>query len=143
MKWLKMFESFKTEDVLNSILDKINRWGIDSLSDVEKRFLNDSDNRELASEILKKREFIEGLMEYDPRKDEESDFDFLTWTDLEIEEGRWEILYNELEDEDIILFEKIFKVDLKDSDGDYKPWDKLSDIEKNKFKDYILGGLDL
>lgn len=143
MKWLKMFEAFKTEDVLNSILDKINKWGIDSLSDLEKRFLKDSDNRELASEILKKKEFIENIMEYDPRVDEDSPFDFSSWSDLEIEDGRWEILYNEIEDEDIKLFEKIFKVCLKDSDGDYKPWNKLSDIEKNKFKDYIVGGLDL
>lgn len=143
MKFVKMFEAFKTEDALNNILDKINKWGIDSLSDVEKSFLKDIDSIELSSEVLKKKEFIENIMEYDPRKDEDSYFDFSTLSDLEVDEGRFEILYNELEDEDIILFEKIFKVDLKDSDGDYKPWDKLSDIEKNKFKDYILGGLDL
>lgn len=143
MKFVKMFEAFKTEDALNNILDKINKWGIDSLSDVDKSFLKDSDSIELSSEVLKKKEFIENIMEYDPRKDEDSYFDFSTLSDLEVDEGRFEILYNDLENEDIVLFEKIFKVDLKNSYGDYKSWDKLSDIEKNKFKDYIIGELEL
>ena len=146
MKFIKKFESYKSEDILNSILDKILRWGIESLTGTEKKFLDDIDNDELKDKISKRKEFTSSMFDYDPRSDDffkDSElFDFDEFDDEDIEEGRWEIIYNELDDEDIISFENVYKLDIKLDSGGHKPWHQLSELEKEKFKEYVMGDME-
>ena len=146
MKFIKKFESYKSEDILNSILDKILRWGIESLTGTEKKFLDDIDNDELKDKISKRKEFTSSMFDYDPRSDDffkDSElFDFDEFDDEDIEEGRWEIIYNELDDEDIISFENVYKLDIKLDSGGHKPRHQVSELEKEKFKEYVMGDME-
>jgi hypothetical protein len=143
MKWLKKFETYKSEDLLNSILDKINKYGITSLNSKEKEFLKNIDNEELKNDILKDKLSVINRLDYDPREDDffdEVGMNFSKFSDGIIEDGKFEIIYNDLDESDVINFENIFKLDLKkELDGEivYKPWHEFSKLEKNKFKEFI------
>lgn len=66
------------------------------------------------------------------------DFDFSKYDDM-IEEGKYKIVYDEMPEEDLKHFKRIFDIkDLKIEDGEhkgyYKLYNKISDETKEKFK---------
>ena len=143
MKHLQTFENKR----IDRVLDKISKYGVEKLTDLDKRFLNDVDNEELKAEMKNRDMRVSGLWDYDPREDKEFfgelsddvgvDFDFSKYDDNMIEEGRYEIMYDEMDEKDIIHFEDTFKIaDMQLEDG-YKPWDKLSPETQEKFKEYL------
>ncbi len=148
MKYLKNYEN----NMLDNILDKISKGGIDVLTPMEKKYLDKhyKGDDKLETDILNRRERIGSVFDYDPRTDSEffdnlSDetglnFDFSKYGDDMIENGRYNIIWDELDDEDIQDFEDKYKVDCKkylNSEIVYKPWDELDDDEKKSFKEYI------
>jgi len=147
MKYIKKYEN----NVLDNILDKISKYGMKSITSTEKEYLEkyyDGDVSEIEKELIGRRNRVSSLWEYDPREDKEffgelSDetgfnFDFDIYDDDMIEQGRYSIMWDECEDEDIDHFVEVFNVtDAKNSKGDYFGWEMLSDETREKFKQYI------
>ena len=147
MKYLKSYESL----ILDNILDKISKYGMKSLKPTEKEYIGkyySEDVSELEKEIVNRRNKLSDFMEYYPREDTEFfntlgddlgiNIDFSKYGDDDIEEGRYEILYDDAEDEDIDHFIKLFSItDIINDDGTYKGWDLLSKETQDKFKIYI------
>lgn len=150
MKYLKTFE----DSILDNILDKVSKYGIDSLTPGEDKLLKNyykGDSEELEKVLKYKKDRIKNAFEYDPRDDamffkKLSDdtginFDFTEFSDEEIEAGKWQIAWDELEDEDIRHFMKLYNIE--DAEKPYKdeialrPWDELSKETQDKFKKYI------
>jgi len=150
MKFLKTYEN----NVLDNILDKISNTGIKSLTPAEDKLLKTyykGNNDDLEKLVKNKKQKVKSLFEYDPRKDKEyfsdlSDqtginFDFDNYSDKEIEEGRYEIMWDELSDEDIRHFISFFEI--KDAEKEYKgkvvlkPYHELSKETQLQFKKYI------
>lgn len=138
MKYIKLFE----KKILNDILDKISDKGMDSLTNIEKEYLSkykDDKEKNRLEDIIKKgkEEFI-NKKEYDPREDKdffnEIGIDFSDWSDDEIEEGRYAIMWDDLRDEYMIEF--IEKSNLPEEIIN-KPWDHLHINIRNKFKEFI------
>jgi len=148
MKYLKSYEN----KIIDRILDKISKYGMDKLSDLDKKYLQNIEDEDLRKEIEDRDSRVKGFWSYDPREDGEFfdelgdglgvDIDFSKYDDDMIEEGRYEIMYDELPEEDLKHFEEFFDLkDLKIEDGEhkgyYKPYGKLSSESKEKFKEYI------
>jgi len=151
MKYLKSYESA----LLDNILDKISKYGMKSIKPNEKEYLDkyySGDVSELEKEIVGRRDRVASLWEYDPREDSEGfdelgneigvDFDFSKYDDEMIEQGRYSIMYDELEDSDLDHFVQMFDIDdaiIEDGEykGGYKSWERLSDETQEKFKKYI------
>jgi hypothetical protein len=134
MKYLKSFEN-KT---LDEILDKISTYGMKSLTPLELTFLKDYDNVDLKNKINQSKNFIKSRIDYDPRKDDtdfykKNNISFDDWSDEEIENSRYDILWNSLEEDDIEDFITKYKIAI----GNTESWDNLTDDIKNKFKKYI------
>ncbi len=135
MKYLKLFEN-KT---LDDILDKISRSGMSSLTDLEKEFLDKysrGEYEEVEKKIKEKTNKVKSFMDYDSRKgdDIEINMDFNNWSDEDIEEGRCEILWEQMYDEDMNSFLGKYNlpVELRE-----RPWDNLPQYIQKYFKQYI------
>ena len=148
MKYIKTFEKFKSkqeEDYLNYILDKIQKHSIDSLSELELKFLNNSsfdiENEEIIKDLEKRNTNIDNGYKYDPRKDDYMDeFDFDDYSDDEINDTRYSFFYDEIEEEDILRFFKYFKIppsEYLNDDNKIKAYDNLTDETKSKFKKFM------
>jgi hypothetical protein len=152
MKHLRLFEN-KT---LDDILDKMSKNGMDSLTELEKEFLHsfsDGTYKEVERKLKNKINKYKNILSYDPRDDDPEiykeigksfgieDMSFKNWSDKEIEESKYEILWNELYDDDMNSFLK--KYNLSDNINEY-PWDKLPNSITKLFKQYIkdIGILD-
>jgi len=152
MKHLRLFEN-KT---LDDILDKISKSGMGSLTSLEKDFLDkysSGDHKEVEQELKNKKEKYKGIMTYDPREDDTDfykevgqsfgidDMNFKNWSDKEIEDGKYGILWDQLYDEDMNSF--LRKYNLPDTINE-TPWDKLPKSVSKLFKEYIkdIGMLD-
>lgn len=150
MKYLKSYES----KLIDDILDKISKTGMKSLTPSERNYLNNvfkGDTKELEDIVKYKKNKISSIFEYDPREDQDFfdelgdeigiPFDFRDYDDEEIEQGRYEIIYNDIDEEDLDHFVEYF--DIKDCKKEYKgkdvykPWHELSQETQNKFKKYI------
>jgi hypothetical protein len=152
MKHLKLFEN-KT---LDEILDKISKDGMDSLTSLEKEFLDkfsNGDHKETEKKLKNKKNTYKSIMSYDPREDDPEayreigqvfgieDMSFKNWSDKEIEDGKYGILWDQLYDEDMYSF--LRKYNLPDNTNE-TPWDKLPKSVVKMFKEYIkdIGMLD-
>jgi predicted oxidoreductase (fatty acid repression mutant protein) len=152
MKYLKLFEN-KT---LDNILDKINKEGMSSLTDLEKDFLDkfsSGDYKEAERKIKNKKDTYKSILTYDPREDNPNvykeigqtfgveDMSFKNWSDKEIEDEKYSILWNQLYDEDMNSF--LRKYNLPDHIEE-TPWNKLPKSVTKMFKEYIkdIGMLD-
>ena len=152
MKYLKLFEN----KVLDDILDKISKDGMDSLTDLEKDFLNkfgDNKHQQVENKIKEREKNYKGVLSYDPRKDDTDfyketgkefgidDMNFDDWSDEEIEDGKYSHLWDGLYDEDMDSFMRQYKIPEELSQ---MPWDKLPVKVKENFKKYIydIGMLD-
>lgn len=140
MKYLKLFEN----KVLDNILDKINLTGMDSLTSLEKEFLDkygygDTDkHKEVEKELIDRDTKYHDAVKYDPREDDffkGSSMDFSDWDDKEIEESRYDVMWEGLYDEDMDSFLKTYKLP---NDTREQPWDKLYPKIKEFFKEYLL-----
>jgi len=146
MKYLKSFEN----NVLDDVLDKISKNGIKSLTPSENKLLKNyfkGDTKELENIVRQNKNKVEGILDYDPREDSMffkklSDktlipFDFSEYNDDEIEEEKYGIIWDELDEEDVDHFVQFFDIkDAKVKDY-YKDWDSLSKETQNLFKKYI------
>lgn len=151
MKHLRLFEN-KT---LDDILDKISKSGMGSLTELEKDFLDKYSKGEhkAAEQSIKNRNAAyKGIMKYDPRDDDPDvykemgkpfgvDMDFSKYTDQEIEDGKYAILWDQLYDDDMNSF--LRRYNLPD-DIFETPWDKLPKSVVKLFKQHIkdIGMLD-
>jgi hypothetical protein len=140
MKNLKTFESFQSD----RILDKISKHGITSLSDLEKSYLdayaqNKPEAQNLENELDNKSKQIDSILEYDPRKDDELDLDFSGWSEDDIEDGKFDIIWDQISDKDIENFIITYKLDKASlsKDNNYLSWDNLPTNIKEKFVDFI------
>jgi len=152
MKYLKLFEN----KVLDDILDKISKDGMDSLTDLEKDFLDkfgDNKHQQAETKIKEREKNYKGVLSYDPREDD-TDFykeagkdfgidnmNFDDWSDEEIEDGKYSHLWDGLYDEDMDSFMRQYKIPEELSQ---MPWDKLPVKVKENFRKYIkdIGMLD-
>jgi len=143
MKYLKIFEN-KT---LDDILDKISRSGMSSLTELEKEFLDKysrGEHKEVEQKIKEKLNKVKSFIDYDPRKDNDFykemgddnglNMDFSNWSNEDIEEGRCEILWEQMYDEDMNNF--LGKYNLP-AELREKPWDKLPQYIQKYFKQFI------
>jgi hypothetical protein len=145
MKYLKLFEN-KT---LDDILDKINLTGMDSLTELEKDFLNrfsKGNHKDVEKKIEDKKKVYRGISAYDPREDDTDfykeigkqfgidDMNFDDWSDEEILDGKYLQLWDQLYDEDMDNF--LLRYKLPDNYKEY-PWDKLPEKTKEFFKKYL------
>ena len=135
---------------IDKILDKIIKYGMDSLSDMDREYLGNPSSQELNQLVKKRQDRIESLWSYDPREDSEFfdelsseinyDFDFSKYSDEEIEEGRYSIMYDEVDDYELLQFMKIFEIseiDMRNKNGTFKGWSRLDSNIQDKFKEYI------
>lgn len=152
MKYLKLFEN-KT---LDDILDKINKEGMSSLTELEQDFLDkfsSGDHKEVERKIKNKKDTYKEILSYDPRNDDQEaykeigqafgiqDMNFKNWSDKEIKEEQYSHLWDQLYDEDMNSFLRKYR--LPDTIIE-TPWDKLPKSVTKMFKDYIkdIGMLD-
>jgi predicted oxidoreductase (fatty acid repression mutant protein) len=152
MKHLKLYES-KT---LDDILDKISRSGMGSLTNLEKDFLDKysrGEHKAAEQSIDNRNTKYKGIMEYDPRKDDQDvyreigktfgveDMNFSDWSDKEIEDGKFGILWDQLYDDDMESFLRRYNLPSETSET---PWDKLPKSVVKMFKQHIkdIGMLD-
>lgn len=147
MKHIKTFEN----NIVDNILDKISKYGIKSISSIEQEYLDKyqkGDISDIEKDMINRQNRVDSLFKYDPRNDQEYykefgdnigvELDFSKYDDDMIDDGRYSILWDELEDIDIDHFIQIFDIkDIKDNDDNYKSWSKLSNKEKDNFKNYI------
>lgn len=143
MNIIKKYNEFINESLTDNILDKISKYGMDSLTDIEKEYIKNIDDDNVRNKLINKKDNIQSKLDYDPRKDkefwddvktDEIDFDFDKFSDDEIEDGKYNIIWDEMEDEEIIIFLNINKITEIDHTT---PWDKLNDSIKDKFKKYV------
>ena len=157
MKHIKLFEN----KFLDDILDKLSSDGMDSLTELEKEYLNKydtSDENKIEREIERNREETnkqeqkikryQDMGKYDPREDKEGhefynnvaksfgldDMTFDKWSDEEIDMTRISIFWDEMDDEDIKEFLYDYKII---GDMVTTPWDKLPDNVKQMFGEYL------
>ena len=151
MKYLKLFEN----QMLDTILDKIAKNGMDSLTSMEKEFLDKfsrGEHKEIENKIKEKDRKYKGTLAYDPRKDDDfykelgsthgiDDMSFKDWSDEEIEDGKYLQLWDQLYDEDMDSF--LRKYAIPDEMREL-PWGKLHKSIRKLFKTYIkdIGMLD-
>jgi hypothetical protein len=152
MKYVKLFENH----MLDVILDKIFRTGMGSLSTSEKNFLDKfskGEHQEIEKELNDKKDIYKGILTYDPRKDDTDvykeigqqfgieDMNFNDWTEEEIEENKYCLLWDQLWVEDMDGFLRQYK--LPDNVNEIA-WDKLPPQIKKSFKTFIkdIGLLD-
>lgn len=137
MKHVKLYE-FK---VLDDILDKISDKGYDSLTPIEKEYMDNytgDEEPEIKAQIETGKDNYETGKEYDPRDDKEFfnsiGIDFSDWSDEQIEDGRYLIMWDELRDEDMQEFIHVngYPVDIAK-----RPWNSLHVSIRDKFKNYI------
>jgi hypothetical protein len=135
---------------IDKILDKIIKYGMDSLSDMDREYLGNPSSQELNQLVKKRQDRIESLWSYDPREDSEFfdelsseinyDFDFSKYSDEDIEEGRYSIIYDEVDEKELRQFMKIFEIsdeDMRNKNKTFKGWDHLDKYIRDKFKEYI------
>ena len=134
MKYIMILEDF----YFDKILDKISKSGYDSLSKQEKEYLDKYSNgshSELKKDLEERHKRYQSSFDYDPRNDEffSGMSDLLNWTDAEIEDGRYNIIWNELDERDQEEFFNDYKVDNRCKD---LPWENLTPDIITKFKKF-------
>jgi hypothetical protein len=136
MKYIKLFENKILDDILDKMLDK----GKDSLTKLELDYLNAMQNNK-ESQVenkMKKHDDLKNMAQYDPRKD--SDFykkigmSFDEWSDDDISDGKLNILWDKLPNEDM---ENFLKSNELDDEIGQLPWHKLDDEIQEYFKVYL------
>jgi len=136
---------------IDRILDKLSKDGMDSLTSIEKEFLNNyksmtPEQLDKYEADVKKRESEYGqILEYDPRTETDTtifdevgqqfgiNISFDDWSDEQIEDGKYNIIWDSMREEDIINFldeYNLQSVIIED------PWDKLSSDIQDNFKNY-------
>lgn len=153
----KLDQFINENKVLDNILDKMSQYGKEALTKKELEFLGkystESDFTDAEKEIVNRANRIKGSLAYDPREDTEFfkelsdesgiDFNFSKFNDEEMEDGHYDILWNDFEEDDIYHFAEYFKItdeELKkklDNELVIKPWHELSPETKSKFKNYV------
>ncbi len=151
MKYLKLFEN----KILDDLLDKISKSGMGSLTELEKDFLDKfskGEHKAAEQSINNRNNSYKGILQYDPRKDDPEvfkeigqqfsvDMNFSNMTDKEIEDGRFEHLWDQLYDDDMNSFLGRYNLPQETSEI---PWDKLPKSIVKVFKQHIkdIGMLD-
>ena len=134
MRYLKLFEN-KT---LDDILDKINKEGMSSLTDLEKDFLDkfsSGDHKDVERQIKNKKDTNKGILAYDPRTDDPDfykevgkefgleDMSFKNWSDKEIEDGKFKCSF--------------LKLECEMDDPDIKIWNREKECNVNVYMNII------
>lgn len=136
------------EKLLDDILDRMNKKGIEYITDTEKIFLEKynsaEDVIELYDNITNLKNYYYNMFQYDPRNDNDNFIDFgmsfTKWTDEEITEGKYSILWDNIDVEYMDLYMKIYKVPFKYHDH---RWDFLPTRIKITFKDFLFDEFDI
>lgn len=155
---LKTFESVVLDDILDKKsagkeLTDLEQEYLDNYSDYHKRKHLETEIENNKQSITNRIKRTKDIFEYDPREDQEFydklgdevgiPINFSKWDDEMISAGRYNILYDEIEESEIEEFiqdKDISKVEMmKEYDGEdvFKPWNELSDEIQNKFKQWI------
>lgn len=121
------------------ILDKISKNGVKSLTKYELEYLDKYSKGEhgaIRNEIEERENEYKAAFEYDPREDEfYKDLSIkLKWTDEEIEDGRYRIIWDGFDENDMLIFINDFSLDEKYATSS---WEKLPDDIKDKFKKHV------
>jgi len=151
MKYLKLFENI----TLDNILDKISKSGMDSLTALEKEFLSkfsQGEHERIEQKIKEKNKRYKGMLAYDPRNDNTDfykksgdmfglDMNFNKWSDKEIDDTKYQHLWDGFYDEDMDSFMRKYALP---NGTDELPWDELPKEVSKLFKQYIkdIGMLD-
>lgn len=124
-KFENFLYEFKNNDtpILNDIIDKLSKDGMDSLSNLEKEYLNNYSD-------INKREEIEGRM-FGNNEPENSVDEIENSHD---DENYYSGIWNNLRDEDIEDF--IYSYNLP-HDVANQSWDRLHISIRNKFKKFV------
>src|SRR5574343_1171215 len=130
MKYLFIMEDF----YFDRILDKISKNGVKSLTKYEQEYLDKyskGEHSEIRNEIEERESEYRAAFEYDPREDEfYKDLSIkLNWTDKEIEDGRYRIIWDGFDENDMLIFINDFSLDEKYATSS---WEKLPDDIKDK-----------
>lgn len=136
---------FNFENLQNEILDKISKHGIDIITYPELQFLDiyheedkQEEKEELYTQINLAKIYYYELFNYDPRDENEDfkklDIDFSKWTDSEIIENKYAIIWHELEVDYMEAFMKVYKVPNKYYT---QMWMNVPDKIKEAFKTYL------
>ncbi|MFA5585862.1 MAG: hypothetical protein WDA02_04885 [Saccharofermentanales bacterium] len=136
MKYLKLYEN----KILDDILDKISDKGKESLTKLELDYLNNyytSDKNKYEKEINKTKD-LKNTYQYDPRKDneffDEIGMDFSNWSDDEINDGKLNIIWDELS---IELMNNFIKSNDLDDKISKKSWQNLPNDIKELFQVFL------
>jgi len=136
MKYLKLYEN----KILDDILDKISDKGKKSLTKLELDYLNNyytSDKNKYEKEINKTKD-LKNTYQYDPRKDneffDEIGMDFSNWSDDEINDGKLNIIWDELSNE---LMNNFIKSNDLDDKISKKSWQNLPNDIKELFQVFL------
>jgi hypothetical protein len=136
MKYLKLYEN----KILDDILDKISDKGKESLTKLELDYLNNyytSDKNKYEKEINKTKD-LKNTYQYDPRKDneffDEIGMDFSNWSDDEINDGKLNIIWDELSNE---LMNNFIKSNDLDDKISKKSWQNLPNDIKELFQVFL------
>ena len=137
MKHVKLYE-YKTVD---DILDKISDKGYDSLTPIEKEYMDKYNSKEgdkIQAQIETGKDNYQDAKEYDPRDDKEF-FDelgisFADWSDDQIDDGKYNILWGELRIEDM---QEFVHANGYPDDIAKRDWDSLHTTIRDKFKRFI------
>lgn len=136
---------YNFESLQDEILGKISKHGIDIITYTELQFLDiyhdetqEERKKELYNEITLAKIYYYELFNYDPRDENEDfkklDLDFSKWTDDEILDSKYSLIWLHLDVEYMEAFAKVYKVQNKYYDQD---WVNLPDKVKNSFKIYL------
>jgi hypothetical protein len=134
-----------TPKAIDVILDKIRKYGMKSLTTLEKGALAEYSEKgdiEVSDQKLQDMgDRLDGFLEYDPRDEEffkDLGMDFSGWSDEEINTEKMNILWNDLTPElveDFIRYSEIDRKTIEDKDGDLP-----GELPKHilpKFKEWI------
>jgi hypothetical protein len=133
---------------LDRLLDKVSKKGLASLTGMEKDFLNtysQQDINQIEKELDQRENRYADLLEYDPRTETDTlvwdeinnifgtEINFNEWTDEELEDGRFNILWDDMSEADIIQFLDEYNLP---SNIIQSPWEQLDDETQANFKTY-------
>lgn len=142
------YEYIQENEQMDRILDKISKHGINSLNRIEKEYMDSHSqptiNKDVEDKLKKRINKKNDFMNYDPREDmgfyNDLGMDFSKYGDDQIDDDRYNILWDETDEEDIdefILKLNIPKNTILTHDGFYKPYHELTSEQKVKWKKYI------
>ena len=150
-KMMGIIKESESNHFVDRILDKVKIYGKDKLTQYDKDFMKNPDDEKLNELYEDREQLIYGTFDYDPRTPEETEFwsdaskssgvefNFSDWSDEDIRDGSFDIIYNEIDPKFIYEFihcENVPEQEIKERIG-FKSWDQLSKETKDKFAKFI------